>query len=130
MSDERPPRPADAPAGFDEEDPYEGVDLAEFPEWWRENVCEFREHRMRPYRPPEFADGVLVPELVDQVETDLDVELRISKHIGADAEESWKVLVDGEAVTEIDRIRNEEGRSVYSVTGETFEQLIRDSVDD
>jgi|GEM_PF-840639 len=124
-----PPRPSGAPAGFDEADPYADVDLESYPDWWRENVEAFRAHGMRPYRPPQFDDGSLVPELLDRLEGDLGVEITLCKHIGADATESWKALVDGEAVATFDRVRNEEGRSVYSVTAGEFERLLRAAVE-
>lgn len=129
MSDDPSPRPADVPAGFDEEDPYADVDLEEFPEWWRENVRAFREHDMRPYRPPQFEDGTLVPELVASLESELDAEIRLRKHIGPDAATTWRVSVDGETAGSVDRVRNEEGRSVYSVPAEEFERLVRETVD-
>ena len=126
MADD-PPRPADVPAGCDDADPYSGADLSTYPGWWRENVESFREHGMRPYRPPQFADGTLVPELLQRLESELCVGVTLRKYISADADESWTLLVDGDRVADLDRVRNEEGRSVYSVTGEEFERLVTDA---
>jgi hypothetical protein len=126
---EDPPRPADAPAGFDDADPYADADLSTYPEWWRENVEAFRDHNMRPYRPPQFADGTLVPESLWRLESELCVEVTLRKYISADADESWTLLVDDRPVAEFTRVRNEEGRSVYSMTGEAFERLVADAAD-
>ena len=126
---EDPPRPADAPAGFDDADPYADADLSTYPEWWRENVEAFRDHDMRPYRPPQFADGTLVPESLWRLESELCVEITLRKYISADADESWTLLVDDRPVAEFTRVRNEEGRSVYSMTGEAFERLVADAAD-
>ncbi len=126
---EDPPRPADAPAGFDDADPYADADLSTYPEWWRENVEAFRDHDMRPYRPPQFADGTLVPESLWRLESELCVEVTLRKYISADADESWTLLVDDRPVAEFTRVRNEEGRSVYSMTGEAFERLVADAAD-
>lgn len=123
------PRPADVPAGFDDADPYADADLSTYPEWWRENVEAFREHHMRPYRPPQFADGTLVPELLRRLESELCVEITLRKYISADADESWTLLVDDSPVADFTRVRNEEGRSVYSMTGEEFERLVADAGD-
>lgn len=128
MTDE-PPRSADVPAGFDDADPYADADLSTYPEWWRENVEAFREHEMRPYRPPQFADGALVPELLRRLESELCVEITLRKYISADADESWTLLVGDMHVADFTRVRNEEGRSVYSMTGEEFERLVADAAD-
>lgn len=127
-SDGAPGR-AGHPPGHDEEDPYADVDLAELPDWWRRNVEAFRDHRMRPYRPPQFEDGDLVPELVGRLESELGVEIRIRKRIGPDRDEGWTVLVDGRPAATLDRVRTEEGRSVYAVTAAEFETAVRDAVE-
>jgi hypothetical protein len=123
------PRSAGLAPGQDEDDPYEDVDVEALPEWWRENVARFRDHRMRPYRPPQFADGELLPERVTELEAELGVEIRIRKRIGEDSDEGWTVTVDGRPVAPVDRVRTEEGRSVYSVTAAEFESLVREAVD-
>lgn len=128
MTDDSP-RSASLPPGHDEEDPYEDVAIEELPDWWRQNVAQFREHQMRPYRPPQFADGTLLPERVHELEAELGVEIRIRKRIGTDDAEGWTVLVDDDPVTAVDKIRTEAGRSVYSITAEEFESLLRSAVD-
>ncbi|WP_311172870.1 hypothetical protein [Halobellus ordinarius] len=127
MSDGDPPRPANLPPGFDDESPYADVDLAEFPEWWRRNVEEFREHEMRPYRPPRLADGTVTTELIDRLESTYDVEVRIravDPHEGG----AWEILVDDEAVRSIERTRTEAGNTRYEITAAAFERAVTDAV--
>jgi len=129
MTEEGPPGRAGHPPGYDEDDPYEDVDIEELPDWWRHNVETFQDHKMRPYRPPQFADGDLVPELVERLEAELGVDIRIRKQIGSDEDTGWTVLVDDTPATRIDRIRTEEGRSVYELSSEAFETAIRNAVE-
>jgi hypothetical protein len=129
VTDEGAPGRAGHPPGYDEDDPYEDVDVETLPDWWRHNVETFREHRMRPYRPPQFVDGDLVPELVARLESDLGVEVRIHKRIGPDRAGDWTVLVDGRPATSLDRVRTEEGRSVYEITAEAFETAVREAAE-
>ncbi|MFC6873199.1 hypothetical protein [Halobellus marinus] len=127
MSDSDPPRPANLPPGFDDESPYADVDLEEFPEWWRRNVEEFREHEMRPYRPPRLADGTVTTELIDRLESTYGVEVRIravDPHEGG----AWKILVDDEAVRSIERTRTEAGNTRYEITAAAFETAVTDAV--
>ena len=127
MTDEGAPGRAGHPPGYDEDDPYEDVDVETLPDWWRHNVETFREHRMRPYRPPQFSDGAVVTEVVEDLEGGLGVAITLRKHIGAEGGSAWRVSVDGEVVTELERLRTEEGRSVYSVTSDAFEQAVREA---
>lgn len=124
---EDPPRPADLPPGFDEEDPYEGVDLTSYPDWWRRNVEEFRDHEMRPYRPPRFADDVITTERIDSLEKNLDAVIRfraVNPHAGG----AWELTVDGEPVATVPRRREGEGFTRYGITAAEFEALVRDAV--
>lgn len=123
-----PPRSASVPPGYDEDDPYEGEDLTTYPEWWRENIEEFRRHEMRPYRPPRFADGELVPPLLMGLEADLGVELRL-RAVDPEVGKNWVVTVDGEQVVEVGRTREGEGFTEYDIDAATFESLVRDAVE-
>lgn len=128
MSEDDPPRPANVPPGYDEETPYEGDDLASYPEWWRRNVEEFRTHEMRPYRPSRFADGTVTTEVIDRLESELGVTIRIrvvDPHTGGE----WKVFVDGDPVQSIERTRTKAGNSRYEITSEAFEKLVMDEVE-
>lgn len=129
MDDQSPPRPHDLPPGYDEEDPYEDVDLDKYPDWWRENIEEFASYGMRPYRPPRFSDGEVTPSVITSLEDQLDVTIwirSIDPHQGGD----WQVWVDEEPVTSIDRTREPEGFSKYHVDSEEFETIIRECVGD
>lgn len=125
MADD-PPRSGGLPPGHDEDDPYEDVDLDTLPEWWRENVQTFRQHGMRPYRPPELEDGALLTAVLDRLETEYDVEISLSKRIDGD-DGSWRVTIDGVVVTSVERVRDEMGRSVYSIGTDDLESLVQDA---
>ena len=62
----------------DREDPYEDVHTEQLLNWWSEAVTELREHDMRPYKLPRFTDDVIVPPLVERLESVYDVEIRFS----------------------------------------------------
>lgn len=124
-----PPRPADHPPGYDDDDPYADVDLDDLPDWWRENVEAFRKAGMRPYRPPRFADGELVPAVVSRLESEhgVDVHLRgVDPRVGDD----WAVVVDGRPVGSVGRERTGSGATEYAVTSGEFEALVREAVDE
>ncbi|WP_152040137.1 hypothetical protein [Salinigranum salinum] len=129
-ADDTVSRLANNPPGFDEEDPYADTDVDALPSWWRQNLESFRDHEMRPYRPPTFADGTVLPERVETLESELGVEIRLRKRITSDADEGWTLFVDRSPVAHVERVRNEEGRSVYEIAADEFEALVRDAVDD
>jgi hypothetical protein len=122
-------RLANNPPGYDEEDPYADTDVDALPSWWRQNLESFRDHEMRPYRPPTFADGSVLTERVEALESELGVEIRLRKRITSDADEGWTLVVDRSPVAHVERVRNEEGRSVYEIAADEFEALVRDAVD-
>ncbi|MFD1686168.1 hypothetical protein [Halobellus litoreus] len=127
MPDDDPPRPANLPPGFDEESPYTEAELEAFPEWWRRNVEEFRDHEMRPYRPPRLADGTVTTELVDRLESAYGVDIRIravDPHDGG----AWEILVDDEVVRSVERTRTEAGNTRYEITERGFEAAVTDAV--
>jgi hypothetical protein len=127
--DPSPPVPAGRPAGYDEEDPYDGVDLSSYPDWWREAIERFREHGMRPYRPPRFADDELVPPTVADLEAELGVRIELrSTDPGPHPE--WAVWIDGERVERIGRSREADGHTAYELDREAFEALVREAVGD
>lgn len=120
------PPPAGRPPGYDEEDPYEGEDLSTYPDWWRESVELFREHGMRPYRPPRFADEELVPPTVAALETELDVAVRL-RSTESGPHPSWALWVDGDRVATVPRRRETDGHTVYELTRDAFVGLVRDA---
>lgn len=114
-------------AGEAGEDPYEGVDVDEFPEWWRRTIALFEDYGLRPYRPPRFEDGVLKHEVVEPLETELDVDVRFACLNPQDGDR-WDVYVDGDRIGEIGHRRSPEGYSVYEMDSDEFEALVRDAV--
>lgn len=123
MNDSVPPR-ANLPAGYDEVDPYENENIGEFPVWWKENIELFREHELRPYRPPRFSDGVLTPDIISELEEELDVTIRL-KAVNPKFGDDWGIWIDDEEITEVARERTEEGRTVYEISSERFEEKVR-----
>jgi hypothetical protein len=125
MTDD-PPRSRSYPPGHDDDDPYDDIDTGRLPEWWQRNIKTFEQHQMRPYRPPTFEDGELVPDVVDSLESELGCRISLLKP-GADDGDAWRILVDGETVGTTERTRTESGRSVYSITSTRFESLVRNT---
>lgn len=121
-----PPRAADLPAGYDEEDPYADEDLSTYPAWWRRNIEEFRAHGMRPYRPPRFADDELTPPVIETLEDDLGVTVQF-RSVNPQAGGDWEVVVDDEPVGTVDRRREGEGFSRYAIASDAFEALVREA---
>jgi len=128
MTDDGAPRPADVPAGFDEDNPYDDVDVSEYPAWWRRNIEQFRRHEMRPYRPPRFTDDEFTPEVIADLEAELGVDIlmrAVEPRVGDD----WTVLVDGEPVTTVGRHRSGDGYTVYELPSDAFEAAVRSARD-
>lgn len=122
-----PPRPSTLPPGYDDEDPYENIDLSTLPDWWRESVELFREYGLRPYRPPQFEDGRITKEVIDELEADLGVQIRI-RTSNPRYKGPWEIWVNDEPIEQIDRSRVSEGRTVYSISASDFEDLVRTAV--
>lgn len=110
----------------EEADPYEDVDLSTLPSWWQQGIREHRAFDLRPYRPPRFADGTITVFLIDHLEEALDVTIDL---YGTDIESdgAWTIEVDKEPVGTIDHYRDPEGYSVYDMTSDAFEALVRTS---
>ena len=123
-----PSRAADLPPGYDEEDPYEGTDLETCPDWWRENAELYREHGLRPYRPPRFADGALATPLVEELDTELGVDVEL-RSVNPQRTRNCEVVVDGEPVRTVERSRENDGHTEYGLTAAAFEAAVRAAVD-
>lgn len=123
-----PPRSRDLPAGYDEENPYEDEDLDRYPEWWLANIREFETHGMRPYRPPRFSDGELVPRLVNRLEDRFGVTI-LFRAVNPTVGEKWELRVDDTTVAEVPRERRGESYTEYQMGSEEFVSLVRDAAD-
>lgn len=121
------PRSADLPPGYDEDDPYEDDDLSTYPTWWRRCIEEFRDHGLRPYRPPRFSDDAYVPVVIESLESELGVEIRVRAINPQDGNE-WDFLVDGEPVISSVHRREEQGFSRYLLSSDAFRAAVRDSL--
>ena len=126
--DDAPPRPASLPAGYDDEDPYEGEDLSTYPDWWRANVEEFRAHGMRPYRPPRLADGTLSPPVVAELREELGVDVRFRAK-NPQSGGKWTLVVDGEDARPVDHRRHGDGYTVYDLSEAELREAARAAVD-
>jgi hypothetical protein len=109
---------------LDTDAPYADVDLTDLPAWWRRAVEHFRDRGLSAYRPPRFADGTLEPELVDGLESALDVSITFQCK-NASVGDEWTVVVDGEPVGTIGRHRSRDRYTVYEMTGQEFADWIR-----
>ena len=114
--------------GEDPEDPYADVPLETLPDWWREAIEEFAAHDLRPYRPPRFADDELTQPLIDALEAELGVTVRL---MGLDARylDDWSVVVDGEPVAEVPHRRSPDGYSRFGIEADAFETLVREAAE-
>lgn len=126
MQDDIPRRPEHLPAGYDENDPYEGEDLSKYPVWWRDLVEEFREHGLRPYRPPRFLDGELTLDCVSSLESELSVDIQF-KTTNAE-EDEWNIYIDGDVVGSVPRTRMGDGYTLYRMTSSEFEEVVQSAV--
>ncbi|MEF8885877.1 MAG: hypothetical protein V5A44_12255 [Haloarculaceae archaeon] len=113
--------------GADPEDPYADVDVDDLPEWWRRAVREFEDYGLRPYRPPRFDDGTQTHEVVPDLEEEFGVSISF-RSVGGDHREEWGVYVDGVRVLGVDKHRSTSGYTVYELSAERFETLVRDAV--
>lgn len=109
-------------------DPYAEIDLETLPRWWRESICEFRDHDLKAYQPARFADDKFVHETVEALESSYDVDISL---IGMNVSmgDNWTVLVDETSVCEIGRHRAAQGYSVFEVTHDEFADIVRQAVD-
>lgn len=127
MRESDPPRAASLPPGYDEDDPYEDADLDSYPAWWRRNIEEFRRFGLRPYRPPRFLDEELTTEVIDDLESELSVEIRL-RTTDPSVDHDWEIWIGDECVSPIEKRREGEAYSEYHMESSTFRELIRSHV--
>lgn len=112
----------------EDESAYEDTDLADLPEWWRRNIEEHEEYGLRPYRPPRFADGVIVPPLLDDLRERFDVDIEL---VGLNATygDDWSVHVDGSPAFEVSRHRDPDGYTIIEQSSDSFVETVEEAVD-
>lgn len=112
--------------GSDPDDPYEDVDTADLPDWWRELIIEFEQHGLRPYRPPKFADGVPKYGVVNRIEKRHEVAITFVKPDRTAT--NWEVRIDDDPVMELDGHRSPWGYSVFEVGSDEFKDRVLDAI--
>lgn len=112
---------------FAAENPYEGVDVSELPEWWRANIREFDERGLRTYLPSRFADGEIAQRTVERLETEYNVNIQL---IGVNVRygDDWELRVDGETVASLERRRSRTGYTVFELSSDEFERHVERAV--
>lgn len=122
------PRRAELPPGYDDADPYEDEDLQTYPDWWRENIDLFRNFELRPYRPPQFSDGVITQDVISNFENTFDIDIKL-KRTNSTPGDDWGVWIDDEQVASVERERTAEGRTVYKISSTNFGEIITNHID-
>lgn len=123
------PRDASLPPGYDRDDPYEDEQIEDYPGWWRESIELFRNHGMRPYRPPQLADGETLPSVRSALEREHGVRIRIRAVVPKE-DDDWEVWVNDRCVATVGRHRRSDGYTEYDLTAAEFEELIRSALDE
>lgn len=114
--------------GSDPEDPYEGVDTDELPEWWQRAIEEHKRYGLRPYRPPRFEDGTLKHVVVDRLEDREDVNIDF---IDLDiSDDRWQIRLDGDVVGTIGRRRSTDGYTVFEMDADEFTDYVRSRIEE
>lgn len=118
---------------LDRDDPYAAVDLDALPEWWRTAAEEFRDHHLGPYRPPRFADGLVVPPVIKRLEATYDVDIQF---MGIDVAhgDTRGIYADGNRIGTVPRERTRDGYTRYNITSDalldTLHAHLTDTTDD
>lgn len=120
---------AERAPGEDPEDPYAEVDVSALPDWWAAAIHEFEAHGLRPFRPSRFEDGALTQPIIERLEREHDVDVRLAG-IDAHRDGRWEVLVDGVPVADVSHRRSPDGYTVFGITRERFEAVVEDYVRD
>lgn len=81
---------------------------------------------MRPYRPPRFSDEEIVPTVVDRLEAELDIEILLRT---TTASGEWEIRIQDECAGTVDRWRDGDGYSVFDISADAFESIVREAVE-
>jgi hypothetical protein len=111
------PLPDEIKSSFDD------TDDRRYPDWWQNNICEFKDHELGDYHPPVFKDGKYAPVTVEALETEYDVDIKFQS-VNPQTGNRWQILVDGEPIADIDRERKIGGISIYQITSDSLEKKL------
>jgi len=108
---------------MEEVESYADIDEEEIPEWLLEMHEKFEDSSIPPYQPPRFQDGVPEQAVIDQLEAELGIVIRV---VGVDTleEEDWEIRVDGDTVGQIGRRRSSDGFTVLEISSAEFVEEI------
>ena len=93
------------------------------PDWWLANERDRASMDLPAYEPPRFADGVFVHEVVPEVESAHDCEIRFLG-VNVSYPDDWEVRIDGQPAFSVGRTRNEQGNTVYRMDSDEFERRV------
>lgn len=110
------------------DNPYKGVDVSCLPQWWQDCLSEFEAHDLYTYVPAHFEDGIIVRCLLEDLEAQLDVEIKLLQ-VGGDEGGDWRVEVDGTRIGTIPRTRLRYGITLVNRESDDFEEMITDAVE-
>jgi len=111
------------------DDPYEGVDLSRLPQWWQDCLAEFEAHDLYTYVPAHFEDGIVVRNLLEELEARFGVNINLLQ-IGGDEKGGWQVEVDGDHVGTVPRTRLRYGITLINTQSDDFEEMVADTTED
>ncbi|SEP24512.1 hypothetical protein SAMN04487948_1263 [Halogranum amylolyticum] len=114
---------------LDCDDPYEDVNTEQLPNWWTDAIKEFREHDLKPYKPPRFTDDVIVPPVVTQLESSYDIDIRFMG-VGVKYGDSWEIYVDDEVISTVSRERTSDAYTRYEITSGEFQREVYNHVNE
>lgn len=107
-------------------DDSEMTDPNDVPPWWEENV-EIREELDLPgYDAPKFKDGTYVHSVVEELEAEYNCNIQFVDPSPSKVS-SWEIRVDGHPIETVNRTRDVDANTVFSITASAFRSLITDA---
>lgn len=118
---------SEQPMWSDDERLYRDREVRQLPNWWANAIEEFREYDLRPYKPPRFDDDVIVPPVVQRLESKHGVNIRFMG-VNVQYGDSWGIYIEGTLVSTVSRERTSDAYSRYGITSGQFERLVHDYI--
>ena len=100
------------------------------PPWWRENDRLRRRLGLPAYEPPRLADGTYVHEVVPDLESRFDCEIRLRSVVNPAYPEAWELHVDCRRVTAVERHRDDNGNTVFELSPRALRRLVGSAATD